>query len=294
MPYTVTRDDRLVLDFGWLRHLSGYRWEKGVLTPGTGRGVQRTAPLQEHPALFRDFSVLVPREGALLGFANDHGLLGLEEPDGDRLIRWRAEIISMSEVVGLWDCVQADSSALEGLFQWRPDGKEVEYRYPDVTADEHPPSRDWGLFANTSDNAERVFSGDLIGPARLRIQRVINEHLADRLAVKLLWSTRSDHLGVHVVPINLVGALWLQCAAAIEGARQYRACKTCSHWFELGPGAHPKNALYCSNNCRTRNYRQRKARAVELDREGMKHPKIASILETTAAQVRKWIKEAKT
>jgi len=75
-------------------------------------------------------------------------------------------------------------------------------------------------------------------------------------------------LGVRIVPADLLGALWLQLARAIEGDKQYRKCeyRDCGKWFEISKGGDTAgkraDAQYCEPRCRAGSHRQ----AAEADR----------------------------
>src|SRR5262249_22046787 len=94
------------------------------------------------------------------------------------------------------------------------------------------------------------------------------------------------------LPRNLLGAIYLQFAHAIQGGRQSRRCQQCNTWFELARGRTDRS--YCSNACRTRTHRERQQRAREMHAKRIPLPKIARELETDLATVKNWIaKETK-
>ena len=57
--------------------------------------------------------------------------------------------------------------------------------------------------------------------------------------------------------------MWLQFAQAIASKRKYRPCKECSGWFEVSTDDTGKriNREFCSDPCKSKNYRRRKAEA---------------------------------
>jgi hypothetical protein len=60
-----------------------------------------------------------------------------------------------------------------------------------------------------------------------------------------------------VAPADLLSALWLQLADALETRRDYKQCAECGKWFSvLSQGGKPRE--YCSEACRIRAYRKRK------------------------------------
>jgi hypothetical protein len=108
----------------------------------------------------------------------------------------------------------------------------------------------------------KLKQGDLLDPAALYLQRSINKQLAQFPSqVRMLW----DHADsfVFIEPANLAGALWLQFALAVDGNRDYRVCKQCREWFEIGGnqkrsvGADHRraDARFCSDACKQKAYR---------------------------------------
>src|SRR5262245_51276363 len=77
--------DSLIEDVAprWEVEVVGYRWVGGrrerALTgvSDAARPELRHYPLSDVPGLFRTFAALEPTEDALVGFANEYGLLGL-------------------------------------------------------------------------------------------------------------------------------------------------------------------------------------------------------------------------
>lgn len=61
-------------------------------------------------------------------------------------------------------------------------------------------------------------------------------------------------------PVSLIGALWLQLLFAVHSETNFRRCDSCRTWFEIGTESGRKDKKYCSDACRMRSYRQRKAR----------------------------------
>lgn len=94
---------------------------------------------------------------------------------------------------------------------------------------------------------------------------------------------------VHVVPENLLSAMWMKLLADVAGNAQYRQCRVCNKTFELHPEKARTNRLYCSDACRFRSYRQKQESAWRLHQEGMTNEQIAGRLETTSERVKGWI-----
>jgi len=60
-------------------------------------------------------------------------------------------------------------------------------------------------------------------------------------------------------PVSFQEALWAQLVLAIDGNLNLRACVQCRKWFTLEAGRGRSDKEYCSNACRMRAYRERKA-----------------------------------
>lgn len=64
-------------------------------------------------------------------------------------------------------------------------------------------------------------------------------------------------------PSELCGALWIQFALAIDGSQNFRSCSVCQTWFPVAAGRSRTDKEYCSDACRMRAYRKRKASKTE-------------------------------
>lgn len=64
---------------------------------------------------------------------------------------------------------------------------------------------------------------------------------------------------LRIEPKDLLAAMWLELALAVEGNSNYRPCDVCPTWFEVAPGSGREDKTYCSDACRMRAYRKRKA-----------------------------------
>ena len=126
-------------------------------------------------------------------------------------------------------------------------------------------------------------------PALHYVQSTINQHLENRTGARLLWDAKRARLDLYTSPVDLIGAVWLQFARAVERDSQFRQCAECGIWFELAPGTARADKLYCSTPCRTKAYRKRQAEAVRLHGEGRSLEDIARELDSDPDTVRGWI-----
>ena len=134
--------------FSWTVAATGYQWADGTspfhdkeelsrwlidpTPPGVHGEWRRYSPLRHH-GLHRRFAKLAPTEEAILGFANEYGLLdGGEWPlkvtgssvvsRGERLDLWVEEIKHMALLVRLWDLQKRNGNDLARYVWWQEDG----------------------------------------------------------------------------------------------------------------------------------------------------------------------------
>jgi len=69
----------------------------------------------------------------------------------------------------------------------------------------------------------------------------------------------SGKLEQYLEPKSLLAAMWVQFAGAIEGTTSFSPCAECSNWIDTVPGSNRPDKIYCSDACRMRAYRKRKA-----------------------------------
>jgi hypothetical protein len=62
-------------------------------------------------------------------------------------------------------------------------------------------------------------------------------------------------------PENLLDALWLQLAIALDRSESLQACVECGKWFAIKSGRGRSDKEFCSDACRMRAYRRRKGSA---------------------------------
>lgn len=214
----------------------------------------RYDPLQEKPALYREFAETDPTPEGILRFANQWGGLekyGVdfrpkdevkfpprgpsEDPyfmcyHGETFETWEDSISMLRSSIQLWDMIQAGD--IKGI-------QEQEF-FKDFLSSERPTIEE-------------------IRDAGLRwIQIWVNANLGRLAQPKLFFNENKSRLTIYVAPHNLRGAFWLQFARAIEGDFHYSRCVECSGWMEIAVGSGRPDKKYCSNACRMRSYRKRR------------------------------------
>jgi hypothetical protein len=78
-------------------------------------------------------------------------------------------------------------------------------------------------------------------------------------------------------------------ARAVVEPADYRRCKTCGRWFAVPDDLRKADQVFCQDSCKSRDYRERKARALELAAEWRPPKAIAEELQTDVATVKKWV-----
>lgn len=108
----------------------------------------------------------------------------------------------------------------------------------------------------------------------------IDEHIAANTQPHFLCDRRFTAGARHLLPEDLITALWVQFSDAVSGGKEYARCKECGAWFETSLPAARKTRVYCSDNCKVRSYLERKETAIRLKAEGKTVKQIADQLGT--------------
>ncbi|MHB1424799.1 MAG: hypothetical protein ACYC3I_16635 [Gemmataceae bacterium] len=286
----------------------------------------------EYLGLFRIFSEVELSREAILAFANGYGFLGLPRQGfldhpwppafetAESLYDWASEIEKMRQAVEVWDLLRDnDKAGLRRLFRWghrqsiAPDDWGSRPRQANKVNsgpywwfyNSHPgkkkpnidPDRAIAWPGETTDSMLAVpglcEKGDIMTPARLFLTKWLNRSLEGVASPTMKYDKKSRRLNLHIVPKTLLAAMWLQLARAIDTDKTYRRCKACPRWFEVSAGNSRADRLFCSDACKSRDYRTKKLEALRLRGEHKKVHQIAQILGTTPDLVKKWLHEGK-
>jgi hypothetical protein len=289
------------LDVSAVAGAAPQRWLTDAIPVGLQLDVRRYSPMDQFPALFRTLADTPLSEDGVVRFANQYGGLGVQEQI--RLTRgpklslgigesgpvWMNEIDAMRRAVQMWDAVRHGNTA------WFQEHVHVEPKGPEEV---------WVSYLEEGVLYHReVIGPDLAGfvrpnnvrrPTLLFVQRMINTRLRDHAAPRLLYDSDQDRLGLHLVPENLLGALWLQFARAVDGNKDYRRCGGgCGRWMEISLDAHRTHRRFCSDACRNKAYRERQAEARRLYIEGLSVEQIAQQLGADFRAVQRWVTRVK-
>lgn len=116
----------------------------------------------------------------------------------------------------------------------------------------------WWEFA-VPEIRELIPRGDVRRPALIYAQWVINEKMTKHVRPELLWQDPNDPSPViRLHPSNLLGAMWLQFAQAVEGGYEYIRCgrARCQKWTKVDARA-KRRKKWCSKSCQVMASRSR-------------------------------------
>lgn len=273
---------------------------KRFLIPVFTLAWKRYYPMEEKPALYREFAAVEPTEVGIQAFANKYGFLGLGEPiavaeeqhsHGEDLLIWQAELCYMAHAVCVWEAIQGhDHAALARWFRLEKHERYANIYYepdtpwpfgvprvsPQTLYDQE--QRDITLFLFTNlptarsglDVPAAVSEPDIptnaAGLALAWLQCQLNVKLTAHVALYVGYMddpTSRIPLALQTMPKNLCGALWLQFALALRGTERDQQCRQCGEWFRVPAKARRASTAYCSTRCRVKAARQRQASAMQ-------------------------------
>ncbi len=271
------------------------------LVPGLGGDQYR--PLHEELAAFRAFAELDPTRDNIASFVGKFGVLlhkhslllpeeAVPQPTqfGEALALWEAETRTMRHLVDVADALENPERLSKWISHEPPTGdisQALVYRREEIVAE------------IASDNFRTSLLGYIVGEppdvalpraGQFLVQQHINRRLEKYAAPRLLYSPESDQLELRLMPTNLLGALWLQFARAVEASKTYRRCRVCKQWFEVSVEGKRRHSTYCSDRCRVKAYRDRRKEAVDRSAAGESPRSIAEALGSELDTVLGWIK----
>ena len=289
------------VEFVWGLPLQPFRWLDGKRGPEEkkferflttaqvgGSHWQRTyRPFDDCKGLFLTFARLTPDEDAILGFANKYGcLLPAHDPvthiwlsddsqapfsaRGETQDFWRREIQAMHFAFNIWTGLRSGSSELlVSLFT--------------AMAHDSPPGSLFAPWLNPN-------HPEVDAVAQLLAQ-LVDQRLQDHVSSRMRPSGEALSLKLSYFPRNLLGALWLQLALAVEAKKNFVNCTYCGGPLEVSPDgrAQRSDSRYCRPACRVNAYRERVAQAQKLHHRNMSNREIAKQLGTTTERIKKWV-----
>jgi len=130
---------------------------------------------------------------------------------------------------------------------------------------------------------------DLFAPAFAFIETKVNHHLGANVSAQLLLGAKSKRLSLEVIPRTFSAFIWLQFGRAVAEGKEYSRCFTCGTYFEHSAETARTNRRFCSNACRSKNYRERQEEARLRHAEGWFLHEIVRYLDSDEATVQGWL-----
>jgi hypothetical protein len=215
--------------------------------------IRAYAPLAQVPGLHRTFAALTPQPFKIVEFANRFGLLGC--PVSSSYMRMESSAVERGrrEPELLTDWIAQSQKLKDALSLWDRTGTENREQLQGGPQD-RPPGDTRGVgrqsYSNHAETRETLN----------HLLSIVNQNL-DALGVetRLVWDFNRELVKMTLVPRNLLGAIWAEFALAIganRAANDYQRCEACGIFFEKR-GLKRADAVYCSNACKSRAYRNR-------------------------------------
>ena len=122
---------------------------------------------------------------------------------------------------------------------------------------------------------------------------LLNSHLQD-VKPRMLFA-QDVEARLSFAPTSLLSALWLQFALSLVGDKEFRSCKFCQRLFEISTDqtGFRRHREFCSDSCKTKDYRRRKRTALKLAGGRSSLRTIAERTNTKRATVRQWLAASK-
>jgi hypothetical protein len=130
---------------------------------------------------------------------------------------------------------------------------------------------------------------DVFAPALAFIETKINSHLGADVSAQLLLDAKSKRLCLEVIPRTFSAFIWLQFGRAVAEGKEYSRCLTCGTYFEQSTTTARTNRRFCSNACRSKNYRERQEEARRLHTAGWSLSEIVCKLDSDRVTVQGWL-----
>lgn len=268
----------------------GYRWVNGRLEPEPGAtfcdhepGVQK--------ALFLTFAHMSATPESILDFANHYGLLGAGAigPDGETVESWQRAIAWVKLLESLWEAARNSLAyVIQEHLQWGKDYVACSALpvLPGVLSGkpvllDRRALQKAGVRRNNADLVARVFVAEALNAARAAC------------APDALFAEPDFKL--RLIRYYRIQSLFGLIVTQLEQSNlfvppTYGKCAACGRWFELEPGVNRADRITCSDACRQKLHRQRRAQALHLHAAGKAVEEIAAEIGSSPETIAKWIK----
>lgn len=238
--------------------------------------------------LFKNFSEIELNEIGIIQFANKYGTLTTNQIE--TLEYWASNVKEIWIVISIWEgIIKSNKLALSRLKDWidqQNESKINQYETHNISANSQSVSNFIQIINDTlnlNKINEEVYSTTC---------NLLKNHINNKLKLvssEMYLNNKQLYLGYS--PKSLLSGMWLQLALAVSEDKDFRRCKECQTWFEISPDSARKSKLFCSNACRSKNYRKRRAYAKKLFNKGYPSQKISKELNTDISTIEKWVKE---
>jgi hypothetical protein len=221
-------------------------------------------PLVQHTGLYREFISMTPTPEQACSFASRYGMLGVgsarefgnESSYAEPWAAWKseAEFLRVAEDLR----VAFSTRSFENVERFiSPDGSfRLQVTGHLIVADSHELA---ALSANKAPDYLPMPLGMQTVRSPNSMVRAVGEALQFLVNLKLkassvlVWSDAGRTLRLQRKPDNLLSAMWLQFAKAVEGNKTYAECAHCRKEFEIASSeGSRRDKKYCSNSCRAR------------------------------------------
>jgi hypothetical protein len=242
--------------FLWQTSEAGFTWHndlKGTKLQAVGNSWRAYPPPTD---LFLVFSAIGESDDQIRDFADKFGLLTRVDPkSGESRQLWKDQIRQVGRAVKLWETINERPTELKEIIHWAS-RSQIEYVGPQRISHSGRRFRDSATISSPLHRPElinRLKYGDVVMPARLYLQDVINEQLDDLIDYHLVWMEGFKRMNTLPLPRDLLGFLWLSLATAIRDSSTFRPCANCGKILviaaEGSPGLRSLRRT-CSDACR--------------------------------------------
>lgn len=238
---------------------------------------RRTQPLEQHPELFADFSLLQSPE-EILAFATRYGWLGLSSYEqvpsrsmGESLGAWTRHIEELRLGLRIAELVQEqDQRALRAFIQWGDGQHEGIVRLccrhesgkvigcSNMNFLEIPDNGRQQIIISRESGQKRLSvwkRGESVGPAKLFLAQLIDRHLYKQISPRFVLD-RNDSFRPYYYPSSLIAAMWLQFYRFLVGETKFRKCEICLKRMDVTENRSNKKVHNrCSTRLRMQRYR---------------------------------------
>jgi hypothetical protein len=287
-------------DFEW-RVASDYFWRetpKGLVlsTPKAVKTVSTYRPLgRESARLFQKFAELEPTPDAVLSFARRYGRLGYPVACTVEGVRVDPNDIAPSGIAARGFAALGGESILVEPFDFdlspEPRLESVPCSWTSQIALMADFMR-WLKGGSPRPSGDQRLAQDAVEEVHTTTRALrVNSVLAATVAPRIAPIGGKRAFRFRFEPRSLIGAIWLQAAQSAAEGVAFRHCASCNRPIAIArtTGARA-DAKFCSDACKSRSYRERQGRAIELAGRGWTPSRIAKELHTKPSVVRRWIK----